>query len=119
MHYKILLRDMETHVTATLVANSSSRVESLSARIKVALQLPYTDYGCHRFIARGRAYVIDDRLVSEPEIRFECELYVGRYGSSEMTRLHHVFTTFGSAIMYEQDLPIGFRRVRCTLIERF
>ena len=72
MKYKILLQDRQTGATTTLLASPRDCVETLSPRIKVALSLPYLDYGMHRFLARGTAYILADRLYVEPEIRFEC-----------------------------------------------
>lgn len=118
MKYKILLQDRQTGATTTLLASPRDCVETLSPRIKVALSLPYLDYGMHRFLARGTAYILADRLYVEPEIRFECDLHVGRYASSEHISIGRIFTTLGSAISYEQDNPVKNKLVRCTLIAR-
>lgn len=118
MKYKIRLQDRQTGATTTLLASPRDCVETLSPRIKIALSLPYLDYGMHRFISHGTAYILADRLYVEPEIRFECDLYVGRYASSEHISIGRIFTTLGSAITYEQDNPTGNLRVRCTLLAR-
>lgn len=118
MKYKIQLQDRQTGATTTLLASPRDNVETLSPRIKVALSLPYLDYGMHRFLARGTAYILADRLCVEPEIRSECGLHVGRYASSEHISIGRIFTTIGSAISYEQDYPTERTLVRCTLIAR-
>ena len=118
MKYKIQLQDRQTGATTTLLASPRDNVETLSPRIKIALSLPYLDYGMHRFLARGTAYILEDRLWVEPEIRFECGLHVGRYASSEHITIGRIFTTLGSSVTYEQDNPAHRLLVRCTLIAR-
>lgn len=118
MKYRLLLTDRKNGRETELTVPAGVPLEELSARIKVAFGLPYCDHGWHRFLANCTTYVIDEHLVAEEEIRYECDLPVGRYRSSERTRLDRVFTVLGSAVTYEQDGHSGDHKVRCTLMER-
>ena len=94
-------------------------LEDLSPKIKVEFQLPYCDYGWHRFLSQGTTYVIKEHLMAEPEMRFECNLFVGRYRCSEWIRLKNVFTVLGSVITYIQEGPYCDKfKIRISLIER-
>lgn len=124
MKYQILLSDRKSGREALVECRSDMVLEELSVKIKVEMQLPYTDNGYHRFLFRGRTYVIDEHLISEPEIRLEStERYDDCYRSSETIRLDRCFTVLGSAITYFQDdLCCGgchnAYQVRCTLVAR-
>lgn len=120
MKYQILLSDRFTGREALIECPANMLLEELSAKIKVALQLPYSDKGWHRFLCRGWVYVIDERVINEPEGLWEAGLpYDEGYRSSERIRLNRIFTTLGSTVTYLQDGR--FRndyKVRCTLVRR-
>lgn len=121
MKYQILLSDRNTGREALIECPANMVLEELSALIKVNLQLPYTDYGYHRFLFKGNTYVIDEHVMSEPENIWEAGgLYDDNYQSSERVRLNRLFTVLGSAITYFQDTKVSFNayKVRCTLIAR-
>ena len=88
-------------------------------QIKVALQLPYVDHACHRFVARGITYVVSEHMISEQEIIWENDRNPGRYRCSEKISIERVFTTLGSSIKYYQDTwYVGTYDIRCTLLKR-
>lgn len=119
MKYRLLLTNTADGEEREIIVPDHLPLEDLSPRLKVAFQLPLCDGGWHRFLARGTAYVIEEHLTAEPEIRSECNLYVGRYRSSERTRLRHVFTVLGSTVTYVQDgKGSDSYKVRTTLLER-
>lgn len=121
MKYQILLSDRNSGREALIECPSNMVLEELSAKIKVEMQLPYTDNGYHRFVLRGNTYVIDEHLTSEPEMRWEAtDIYDDHYRSSERIRLSRCFTVLGSALTYLQDSHTGCNtyKVRCTLLAR-
>lgn len=121
MKYQILLFDRNSGREALIECPSNMLLEELSVKIKVELHLPYTDYGYHRFLFRGKIYVINEHLGSEPEMRWEAtEYYDDYYRSSERIRLDRCFTVLGSAITYFQDTHerCNAYKVCCTLIAR-
>lgn len=119
MKYRLLLTNTEDGREREIVVPAHLPLEDLSPKMKVEFQLPYCDYGWHRFLAQGTTYVIQEHLVAEPEIRHECHLYVGRYRCSERVRLAQVFTVLGSTVTYIQDESWCYKyRVRITLLER-
>lgn len=119
MKYRLLLTNTADGEEREIIVPASLPLEDLCPKTKVAFQLPYCDYGWHRFLAHGTTYIIDGHLCAEPEIRYECNLHVGRYRSSERTRLRHVFTVLGSCVTYIQDGsgPETYK-IRATLLER-
>ena len=119
MKYRLLLTNTADGEEREITVPAHLPLEDLSPLMKVQFQLPYCDYGWHRFLARGTAYVISEHLVSEPEIRYECNLPVGRYRCSEWIRLKQVFTVLGSAVNYIQDENrCSMYKIRITLLER-
>ena len=119
MIYKIQLENLNTGEVAFIKARANEKAEVLSAKIKVALHLPYTDYGRHRFVARGYTYVIEERLGWEQEILWEYDIKPGPYRSSERTTVERIFTTTGSSILYTQDGSWAKeQKVRCTFVQR-
>lgn len=118
MIYTILLTDRRNGRMEEITAKSSSMVEELSARIKVALRLPYTDDGWHRFVKYGITYVIDEHVELESNFLEEHHIHSGPYRGSERTPLSHLFTTLQSVILYEQDEAYSTIKVDCTLIKR-
>ena len=121
MMYQILLSDRKSGREALIECQSDMFLEELSAKIKLELQLPYTDNGYHRFLLRGKIYVIDEHLMSEPEMRWEATgFYDYDYRSSEHIRLNKCFTVVGSTITYLQDDGAwnNVYKVRCVLMAR-
>lgn len=120
MKYQILLSDRYNGREALIECPANMFLEELSAEIKVALQLPYYDKAWHRFLCRGHVYVIDERVLSEPESLWEAGLpYDEGYRSSERIRLNRIFTVLGSSITYLQDGRfVNDYKVRCTLVRR-
>lgn len=119
--YQILLSDRKSGREALIECQSDMFLEELSAKIKLELQLPYTDNGYHRFLLRGKIYVIDEHLISEPEMRWEATgFYDYDYRSSEHIRLNRCFTVVGSTITYLQDDGAwnNVYKVRCVLMAR-
>lgn len=120
MKYQILLSDRKNGREALIECPANMVLEELSVKIKIELQLPYTDYGYHRFLFRGNTYIIDDHLWSEPEYLWEVTgHYDFHYKCSERIRLNRCFTVLGSAITYMQDGTwYNEYKVRCTLVAR-
>ena len=97
-----------------LEAAEDSVLEELSARIKAAFSLDYTDHGYHSFHANGHIYIPEDNLGPTTEMEFETwePSYEGQeepdwqyiYRSSEAVRLDEVFTVLGSAVVYRQGI---------------
>ena len=119
MDYRLLLTNTADGEQRKIIVPDRLFLEDLSPKLKVQFQLPLCDYGWHRFLAHGTAYVIEEYLVAEPEILFECFLYVGKYSCSERVRLRQVFTVLGSTVTYIQE-ENGFNKhkIRVTLLER-
>ena len=96
-----------------LEAAEDSMLEDLSARIKAAFSLNYTDHGYHSFHANGHIYVPGENVMPVTEMEFETwePSYEGQkepnwqfvYRSSDSTRLDEVFTVLGSAVVYQQN----------------
>ena len=120
MRYRLLLTNTVNGEEAEIVVPSYLPLEELSHKIKLELDLPLCDNGWHRFQSLGTVYVIDEHLLAETEWLTKCNLYVGRYRSSERIRLKHVFTGIGSAITYIQDDENFFYifKIRVTLVKR-
>lgn len=119
MKYRLLLTNMADGEQREIVVPDSLPLEDLSAKLKVEFQLPLCDYGWHRFLAQGTAYVIREHLMAEQEIRYELGLYVGRYRCSEWIRLSRVFTVLGSVVTYyQEENGCNKYKVRITLLER-
>lgn len=119
MYYKIKIENLKTGEEAYITARSNEKAENLCPKIKVALHLPYTDHGWHRFITHGVTYVIDEHAWWEPEFRMEYDLKSGPYRSSERISVERIFTTLGSSILYTQDGGFAHeQKVRCTLMQR-
>ena len=119
MKYKIKLENLKTGEVAFITARANEKAEVLCPKIKVALHLPYTDYGRHRFVARGYTYVIEERVMWEPEILWEYDLKPGPYRSSERITVERIFTTIGSSILYIQDGHWAKeQQIRCTFVQR-
>ena len=119
MKYSLLLTNTSNGEERAIIVPAHLPLEDLSAKIKVEFQLPLCDEGWHRFLSRGTTYVIDEHLISEPEIQSECGLRAGHYSSSEHIRLSSMFTVLGSSVTYIQDKH-GFNayKIRITLQER-
>lgn len=118
MKYHLLLTNLADGEQREIIVPAHLPLEDLSVKAKVEFQLPLCDHAWHRFLARGITFVPKKHLVSEPEIRYECNLRVGRYRSSEHTPLKWAFTTLGSSIVYVQDHDWQTFRVRFTLFKR-
>ena len=119
MKYKIKLENLNTGEVAFIMARANEKAEVLCPKIKIALNLPYTDYGRHRFVARGCTYVIDERVMWEPEMLWEYDLRPGLYRSSERISVEKIFTTLGSSILYTQDGRWAKeQKIRCTFVQR-
>lgn len=118
MEYRLLLTNVADGEEREIIVPANKPLEELSVTLKIELGLPFCDYGCHRFLFHGTCYVMNEHLISEPEMRFENNLYVGRYRSSDRARLNKVFTVLGSVITYLQDGEFGQEKVRITLLER-
>ncbi len=117
--YKIKLENLKTGEEAFIMARANEKAEVLCPKIKVALHLPYTDYGHHRFVARGVTYVIEERVEWEPEILWEYDLRPGPYRSSERITVERIFTTLDSSILYIQDgIWANEQKIRCTFVQR-
>ncbi|MCR5362662.1 MAG: hypothetical protein K6E73_11740 [Bacteroidales bacterium] len=121
MIYRIHLKNANTGDATTIEVPARTMLESFSTKIKEEMGLPLKDNGWHRFLINGVAYVIDQHVWLEPDIREECEIPVERdYRNSEKIRLDEVFTVIGSAINYEQDqIYEGYHRIVCTLEDCF
>lgn len=119
MKYRLLLTNTADGEEREIIVPDYLRLEDLSPKMKVEFQLPICDYGWHRFLAHGTAYVIKEHLIAEPGMRFESSLFIGRYRCSEWIRLKNVFTVKGSVVTYYQDsTSIGEYKIRITLLER-
>lgn len=118
MRYTIKLENLETGREAFITVSARMSVENLSPKIKVALDLPYTDCGWHRFVARGTTYIMDEHIIAEQEILWECNIRPGHYRSSDRISVERIFTCLGSSILYIQDGSWDRDRVRCTFVER-
>ena len=119
MQYVIRIENLKNGDEATIVASARSSVETLCAKIKMALKLPYVDHACHRFVARGFTYVVEEHMISEPEIIWENDRKPGPYRCSERMSIGRIFTTLGSSIKYYQDDGcVGSYNIRCTLLKR-
>ena len=119
MKYRLLLTNTADGEEREIIVPANLPLEDLSPKIKVEFQLPYCDYGWHRFLSHGTAYIIQEHLIAEPEIRFECNLHVGRYRCSEWTRLKNAFTVLGSTVTYIQEEDgVNKYKIRATLLER-
>jgi hypothetical protein len=119
MKYLIKLENLKTGEETFITARAREKAEVLCPKIKVALSLPYTDCGRHRFIARGITYVIEERLGWEQEILWEYDLKPGPYRCSEWTTVERIFTTPGSSILYKQDGHFANEQIiRCTFVRR-
>lgn len=118
MKYKIRLENLENGQEAMLEVPAHLCVETLSHKIKMALNLPYTDHAWHRFVARGITYVVNERVVTEPELLKEYGIRPGRYRSSERISIERIFTSIGSSIQYRQDKSWGMYVIRCTFLQR-
>jgi len=114
MKYKIQILHLKTGKTDYLFKSPKDSVESLSASIKVAFSLPYTDYGVHRFYAHGATYVVANRVETEAWNLAEWGLRPGVYKCSEDISIREIFTSAGSAITYEQSGIL----IRCTFVGR-
>lgn len=108
---------------AQIEADADSPLEELSARIKVAFNLPYDDYNDHEFSFNGHIYVPEDLVDRVREVNFETwepddtreePDWFDLYRSSDDITLRDAFTVLGSAINYKQ----GWSEVRITLIDR-
>lgn len=122
MKYLILLHDCTSGREAQIECPANMVLEELSAKIKVELQLPYVDHGDHRFLCKGKTYVIDEHVESEPEMIWEVTRRdVKYYRSSERMRLNKCFTVLGSSVTYQQkrmNILFDNYKVRCTLVAR-
>jgi hypothetical protein len=121
MKYRLLLTNTADGDEREITVPAHLPVEDLSPKIKVEFQLPYCDYGWHRFISHGTTYIIKEHFIAEQEILFECDLDYGPYEYSEETTLYDVFTVLGSSILYLQDRTISDatnHMIRITLMER-
>lgn len=83
MKYRLLLTNTADGEKREIIAPANLLLEDLCPKTKDEFQLPLCDCGWHRFLSHGTSYVIKEHLIVEPEIRFECNLYVGRYRCSE------------------------------------
>lgn len=119
MKYRLLLTNTADGEEREIIVPANLPLEHLSPKIKVEFQLPYCDYGWHRFLSHGTAYIIKEHLIAEQEIRFESNLYVGRYRCSDWARLKNTFTVLGSVITYIQEASgVNEYKIRITLLER-
>lgn len=118
MKYRLLLTNLADGEQREIIVPAHLPLEDLSVKAKVEFSLPLCDHAWHRFLFRGITCVPPCHLVAEPEIRYECNLRVGRYRSSEHTPLKWAFTSLGSSIVYQQDHSTCDLRVRFTLVER-
>ena len=94
-----------------LEADSESKLEELSSRLKVAFDLRYDDMGNHKFCFEGHVYVPGDMLDAVREVSFETwdpddtreePDWYELYRSSDDITLSEAFTVLGSAIKYKQ-----------------
>lgn len=119
MKLLIKIENLKNGQETTIMVSAHACVETLCPKIKVALQLPYVDHACHRFVARGITYVVSEHMISEQEIIWENDRNPGRYRCSEKISIERVFTTIGSSIKYYQDTwYVGTYDIRCTLLKR-
>lgn len=118
MQYLLLLTNIKTKEENEITVSADLPLEELSAHIKVALNLPYTDNAWHHFQAFGITYMSRDIWYIDEEIRGECELPTLEYQNSEDITLSQIFTTLESSIMYHQEDSYTIHKVRCTLLER-
>lgn len=119
MNYLIKIENLKNGQETTIMAPAHACVETLCPKIKIALNLPYVDHACHRFVSHGTTYVVSEHMISEQEIIWENGRNPGRYRCSEKISIERVFTTLGSSIKYYQDT--GFFKeydIRCTLLKR-
>lgn len=128
MKYLIKLEDRFSGREAFIECHAGMLLEELSIKIKVELQLPYSDYGAHCFRGRGYYYVTDDidirsleGLVGDWDESHERVRMPNRRfrRSTERVRLKYAFTVKGSVLSYSQITDKGCDRVRCTLIDRY
>ena len=119
MKYLIKLENLKNGDEAIIQASARACVETLSPKIKMALNLPYVDHACHRFVARGVTYVVEEHMISEQEIIWENDRNPGRYRCSDRVSIERIFTTVGSSIKYYQDTDL-FKDydIRCTFLQR-
>lgn len=122
MKYLIKLEDRLTGRTALVECSEKMVLEDLSVKIKVELQLPYTDYSGHCFLSHGLVYVPDDiewgdlvTLVAGPNSRLPKSKFFRR---CETNLLKYVFTVKGSVVEYKQATDYRTLRVRCTLVKK-
>ena len=124
MTYLLKIEGNFGHEAVELRADSESMLEELSARIKTAFELPYTDHGDHEFNFRAHKYVPSDEVDATREMMFETwdpdPEYKGEepdwfemYQSSDIP-LSEAFTVLGSTIVYTQG---GFK-ARIELVGR-
>lgn len=119
MQYVIRIENLKNGDEATIVASARSSVETLCPKIKMALKLPYVDHACHRFVARGFTYVVEEHMISESEIIWENDQKPGPYRCSEKISIERIFTCLGSTIKYYQDDSWwGRYNILCTLLKR-
>ena len=119
MKYRLLLTNTADGEEREIIVPANLPLEYLSPKIKVEFQLPYCDYGWHRFLSHGTAYIISEHLIAEQEIRYECNLHVGHYRCSDWTRLKNAFTVLGSVVTYIQEADGAEKyKIRVTLLER-
>lgn len=119
MKYRLLLTNTADGEEREIIVPANLPLEYLSPKIKVEFQLPYCDYGWHRFLSHGTAYIISEHLIAEQEIRYECNLHVGHYRCSDWTRLKNAFTVLGSVVTYIQEAyGVEKYKIRVTLLER-
>ena len=117
--YKIKLENLKNGDVTYITARANEKAEVLCPKIKIALSLPYTDRGWHRFISHGITYVIDEHQWLEPEFRAEYDLKSGPYRSSERISVERIFTSLGSSVLYTQDGTwANEQKIRCTFVER-
>ena len=119
MMYLLKLENLKNGQEAFITVSARASVESLSPRIKVALQLPYTDRGWHRFVARGTTYIMEELIIAEQEIMWENDNKPGHYRCSDHISVGRIFTCLGSSILYTQDGSWAKeQKVRCTFVQR-
>lgn len=119
MKYRLLLTNTADGEEREIIVPAHLPLEDLSPKLKVEFQLPLCDNCWHRFLSRGTAYVMNEIMAAEIEIRHENNLYVGRYRNSERARLKNIFTVIGSVITYiQQENGNDKYKIRITLLER-
>lgn len=101
-----------------MVVPSHMNLQDFSVQIKLALQLPYTDYGWHSFSRQGITYMLPEIQAADYDYRWDWHLPRRRYRDIERARLSQLFTVLQSAFRYEQEDRYVTHHVRCTLLER-